>query len=200
MRIAILISGKGSNMQSIIKWAESISQVKIVVVMSNNREAEGLTWVENYNKTHQSNIQTKYICTAPYKTKLTNIAEEKYINYLKVYKVDLICLAGFMVLIKERFIKAFNKRIINIHPSLLPAYKGLDTHARVIADQRKESGCTIHYVNEEMDDGEIIRQKKVSVNPEDTPESLKKKILAEELLLYPKVIQDIVNGKIPIGQ
>ena len=199
MRIAILISGRGSNMQSLIKWAEKNSLVQIVLVISNHQEAAGLTWIKHYNKTHQSNIQTQYISTAPYKTKLTEIAEDNYIACLKKHKVDLICLAGFMVLLKEKLIKAFPNRIINIHPSLLPAYKGLNTHTRAIADQQKKSGCTIHYVNEKIDDGEIIRQRKVTINPEDTPQSLQKKILTAEHLLYPEVLQDIVDGKVPIG-
>ena len=199
IRVAILISGNGSNMQSIVKWASKKSEINVVTVISNNPQAEGLKWVEGYNQTHNTFIKPKYISTDPYKTKLIGVAENNYIDYLKSEKIDLICLAGFMILVKENFVKTFLNRIINIHPSLLPDYKGLHTHARVITDKKKESGCTIHYVNENMDDGKIIKQRKVEVSSTDTPESLQRKILTQEHLLYPEVLQSIVEGNTAIG-
>ena len=123
----------------------------------------------------------------------TKIAEKKIINFLIKRKITFICLAGFMKILSTNFLKKFNGRVINIHPSLLPKYKGLNTHKRVLENKEKFSGCTVHYVTAKLDSGKIILQKKVKISKNDTENTLKKKILREEHSLYPKAIKKIFN-------
>ena len=108
-------------------------------------------------------------------------------------KIELICLAGFMKVLSKGFIKRFNGKIINIHPSLLPKYKGLNTHNRAIQNRDKFSGCTVHYVTEKLDSGKIIMQRKVKITKKDTPTTLAKKVLKQEHRLYPEAILKIFN-------
>ena len=108
-------------------------------------------------------------------------------------KIELICLAGFMKILSKSFIKKFNGKIINIHPSLLPKYKGLNTHNRAIQNRDKFSGCTVHYVTEKLDSGKIIMQRKVKITKKDTPTTLAKKVLKQEHRLYPEAILKIFN-------
>ena len=112
---------------------------------------------------------------------------------LKKNRIDLICLAGFMKILSKKFIKDFDGKILNIHPSLLPKYKGLNTHEKAIKNQDKYSGCTVHFVNSKLDSGKIINQKKVRINKFDTPKSLAKKILTQEHKLYPAAIMKIIS-------
>ena len=126
-----------------------------------------------------------------YKNKI--FAEKKIISKIKNKKVKLICLAGFMKILSKDFIKRFKGKILNIHPSLLPKYKGLNTHKRVLSNNEKYSGCTVHTVNSKLDSGRIILQKKVKVSKNDTPKSLAKKILIQEHKLYPKAIKKVFN-------
>ena len=121
------------------------------------------------------------------------LTEKKILNELKKNKIKLICLAGFMKILSNEFIKNFNGKILNIHPSLLPKYKGLNTHQRAINNNEKYSGCTVHYVSAKLDSGKIIKQKKVKINKNDTPRLLKKKILIQEHKLYPEAILKIFN-------
>ena len=117
--------------------------------------------------------------------------ERKALKELKIKKIKFICLAGFMKILSKKFIKKFNNKIVNMHPSLLPKYKGLNTHLKVIENKEKISGCTVHYVSSKLDSGKIILQKKIKVKKNDTMISLKKKVLKEEHLLYPKAIKNI---------
>ena len=112
---------------------------------------------------------------------------------LKQNKIKLICLAGFMRILSKNFIKKFDKKIINIHPSLLPKYKGLDTHFRAIKNKDKFAGCTVHHVTAKLDSGKIIMQKKIKITIRDTPASLTKKVLKQEHKLYPAAIMKIFN-------
>ncbi len=121
------------------------------------------------------------------------LQKKKILNELKKNKIELICLAGFMKIISKNFIKNFKGKILNIHPSLLPKYKGLNTHQRAIKNKDRYSGCTVHFVNSKLDSGKIILQKKVKILKKDTPDSLAKKILAQEHKLYPEAILKIFN-------
>ena len=123
----------------------------------------------------------------------STLFEKKAINELKKNNINLICLAGFMKILSKSFIKNFNGKILNIHPSLLPKYKGLNTHVKAIKNKDKYSGCTVHLVNSKLDSGRIINQKKVRINKLDTPETLAKKILAQEHKLYPAAIMKLLN-------
>ena len=131
-----------------------------------------------------------------YKKKIINFinqkeSEKKIINLLKKKKISFICLAGFMKILSNNFLKRFNGKVINIHPSLLPKYKGLDTHKRVLKNNEKFSGCTVHYVTSKLDSGKIILQKKIKISKTDKENTLRKKILREEHRLYPRAIKKI---------
>ena len=126
-----------------------------------------------------------------YKNKL--IAEKKILSEVKKKKIEVICLAGFMKILSKSFIQNFNGKILNIHPSLLPKYKGLNTHQRAISNDEKYSGCTVHFVNSRLDCGRIILQKKVKIRKGETAKSLAKKILTQEHKLYPKAISKVFN-------
>ncbi|MCX7882157.1 MAG: phosphoribosylglycinamide formyltransferase [Brevinematales bacterium] len=191
-RLVILISGRGSNMKAILEAVKDgrIPHTKVVGVISDNPTAEGLTIARKYG------IKTRYLSAAPYKTKLEGPAEEKYIATIKKWKPDLIILAGFMRVIKSRFIQSFPNKIINIHPSLLPAYPGLHTHERVLAAGEKESGCTVHFVNETVDGGKRIIQARVPVLAHDTPQTLAARILEKEHVILPYAIRLLLEKKI----
>ena len=175
---AVLISGRGSNLRSLVKYSKTKkSLIKIVLVVSNNFSAKGLNYANKFNI---NNIVIKYSNRKSF--------EDSLLKLLKRNNVDLICLAGFMKILSSRFIKKFNKTILNIHPSLLPKYKGLNTHKRAIQNRDKYSGATVHIVNEKLDSGKIILQKKVKILKSDKEESLKKKVLNIEHKIYPKAI------------
>ena len=150
INIAIFISGNGSNLKSLIKFSlKKNSRFIINLVISDNLKAKGLIYAKKY-KIKKRIINYKNI----------KIAENKILFYLKKNNIQLICLAGFMKILTKNFIKKFGGKILNIHPSLLPKYKGLNTHQRVIQNKDKFSGCTVHYVNSKLDSGKIILQKK----------------------------------------
>ena len=179
---AIFISGTGSNLKSLIKFSKlKKSPITIGMIISNNSKSKGL----------------KYAKINKIKKKVFNfnstISEKKVINELKKDNINLICLAGFMKILSKEFIKNFNGKILNIHPSLLPKYKGLNTHVKAIKNKDKYSGCTVHLVNSKLDSGKIIDQKKVRINKLDTPETLAKKILVQEHKLYPEAIIKLLN-------
>ena len=175
---AVLISGRGSNLRSLIKYSKTKkSLIRIVLVVSDNFSAKGLDYA---NKSKINNIVIKYSNKKSF--------EERLLKLLKRNNVDLICLAGFMKILSGKFIKKLNKTILNIHPSLLPKYKGLNTHNRAIQNKDKYSGATVHIVNEKLDSGKIILQKKVKILKSDKEESLKKKVLNIEHKIYPKAI------------
>ncbi len=161
------------------------AEVKIVI--SNNSEAEGLKVAQNRN------IQTKYINVNDFSSK--KAYEDELSAILQKYEVDLICLAGYMKLLGAEFIERHKGHIINIHPSLLPAFKGLDAQKQAFNYGVKISGCTVHYVNEEMDGGKIIMQDSVVINDSDTLEDVIQNILKKEHQLYPKAIKWIIEKK-----
>ncbi|MDA9743912.1 phosphoribosylglycinamide formyltransferase [Candidatus Pelagibacter sp.] len=175
---AIFISGRGTNLRSLIKYSKTKkSLIRIVLVVSDKFNAKGLNYA---NKSKIDNIVIKYSNRKNF--------EERLLKLLKRNNVDLICLAGFMKIISSNFIKKFYKPILNIHPSLLPKYKGLNTHNRVIQNKDKYSGATVHYVNDKLDSGKVILQKKVKVLKSDDVRSLEKKVLKIEHEIYPKAI------------
>ena len=179
---AVFISGRGSNLNSLIKFSKKKSSpIKINLVISNTKKAEGLKYANIHN------IQRKII-----NFKKKSLAEMKVLSILNKKKIMFICLAGFMKILSKKFISKFNGKIINIHPSLLPKYKGLNTHLRVLQNNEKFSGSTVHYVNNKVDYGKIIMQKKVKISKNETVYSLNKKILIEEHRLYPKAITKIL--------
>ena len=183
IRTAVFISGTGSNLKSLIKFSKTNkSPISIEFVISNNPKAKGL----NYAKIFK--IKKKIL---NFKNK--NLSEKKLLFALKVNNIQMICLAGFMKILSKNFIKKFKGKILNIHPSLLPKYKGLNTHKRVLNNKEKYSGCTVHFVNARLDSGKIILQKKVKISKNETEASLAKKILAQEHKLYPKAILKALN-------
>ena len=179
---AVFISGTGSNLKSLIKFSKlKKSPITIGIVISNNPKSKGLKYAKiNKIKKKVFNLNS-------------TLFEKKAINELKKNNINLICLAGFMKILSKSFIKNFNGKILNIHPSLLPKYKGLNTHVKAIKNKDKYSGCTVHLVNSKLDSGRIINQKKVRINKLDSPETLAKKILAQEHKLYPAAIMKLLN-------
>ena len=183
IRTAVFISGTGSNLKSLIEFSKlKKSPITINLIISNNSKSKGLVFGKIFK------IKKKIF---NYKKK--NLDEKKILLELKKNKIDLICLAGFMKILSKNFIKNFKGKILNIHPSLLPKFKGLNTHERAIKNKEKYSGCTVHFVNSKLDSGKIILQKKVKINKNETPKTLAKKILAQEHKLYPKAILKIFN-------
>ena len=181
---AVFISGTGSNLKSLIKFSLlKKSPIKINLIVSSNIKAKGL----QYAKSHKIKKKT-------YNFKNNSFSEKVLLKELEINKINLICLAGFMIILSKNFIKKFNGKILNIHPSLLPKYKGLNTHERVIKNKEKFSGCTVHYVNSQLDAGKIIMQKKVKVSKKETLQSLKEKILKQEHQIYPKAISKVLTS------
>ena len=183
-KTAVLISGRGSNLRSLIKYSKTKkSLIRIVLVISNNLSAKGLNYA---NKSHINNIVIKYSNRKSF--------EDRLFKLLRRNNVDLICLAGFMKILSSKFIKKLNKTILNVHPSLLPKYKGLNTHDRAIQNKDKYSGATVHIVNDKLDSGKIILQKKVKILKSDTRKSLEKKVLKIEHKIYPKAIIKLLSS------
>ena len=183
IKAAVFISGTGSNLKSLIKFSKTNkSPISIEIIVSNNSKAKGLRYANFYK------IKKKIL---NFKNK--NLSENKLLSILKNNNIEIICLAGFMKILSKNFIKNFKGKILNIHPSLLPKYKGLNTHIRVLNNKEKYSGCTVHFVNAKLDSGKIILQKKVKISKNETKDSLAKKILAQEHKLYPKAILKAFN-------
>ena len=183
IKCAVFISGTGSNLKSLIQFTKKKnSPISIELIISDNPKAKGLKFGKN------SKILNKVF---NFKNKI--IAEKKIISEINNKKIKLICLAGFMKILSKNFIKSFKGKILNIHPSLLPKYKGLNTHKRAISNNEKYSGCTVHFVNSRLDSGKIILQKKVKISKLDTAKSLSKKILIQEHKLYPKAIRKVFS-------
>ena len=183
IKTAVFISGTGSNLKNLINFSKTKkSPISIDLIISNTIKAKGLRYSNQYK------IKKKIL-----NFKNNKIAEKRLLNLLKQNKIQFICLAGFMKILSSKFIKQFNGKIINIHPSLLPRYKGLNTHSRAIQNKDKFTGCSVHYVTEKLDSGKIIMQKKIKILKKDTPKSLAKKVLKQEHKLYPKAILKIFN-------
>ena len=179
--IAVFISGKGTNLNNLIKFSKKkISPIKIKLVISSKKNAKGLIYAK------KNNIKSLIF---NFKKKL--VAENKLLKILKIKKIKIICLAGFKTILTSKFINSFNGKIINIHPSLLPKYKGLNTHNRVIANNEKFTGCTVHFVNKKLDSGKTIIQKKIKVHKKDTISTLAKRVLKLEHQIYPKALKKI---------
>ncbi len=192
MKIGILISGRGSNMTAIIEAVQSgqIPNSEVAVVVSDKAVAEGL------QKAKERNVET-LIVERSNRKRAEHDAE--IVAELRKRNVELVCLAGYMRLLSPEFIRAFSDKILNIHPSLLPSFKGLDAQKQAFEYGVKFSGCTVHFVDESLDGGAIIRQKVVEVRDEDTAESLAARILECEHGLYIEAIAKIVAGNYEIA-
>jgi len=181
VKTCVFISGNGSNLESLIKSSRNYNfPIRIDLVISNNKKAKGLKFAIKYG------ITFKY-----FSSKNKNIFEKNCLLEIKKRQIKLICLAGFMKILSDNFMKSFKHKILNIHPSLLPKYKGLNTHQRVLKSEEKYSGCTVHFVTSKLDAGKIILQKKILISKNETKSSLKRKILKLEHKLYSKSIISI---------
>ena len=179
----IFISGQGSNLKNLIARSRDNSfPIKISLVVSNNKDANGLNYAKKFN------IPYLFI-----NTKIKNY-ENKVLIYLKKYKISFICLAGFMKIISNTLINSYQKKIINIHPSLLPKFKGLNTYSRMLKNKEKKAGCTVHYVNKKLDSGNLIVQKEFIVNRKDDEKILKIKTQKLEYLAFPEAIIKIFRN------
>ena len=179
VKTAIFISGRGSNMKSLIKYSQKKnSKIEIAKVFSNNKTAQGIEIAKKLNVPEVFYYSNKFF-------------EEKIKKNLD--DIELICLAGFMKILSPSFVKKWKERLINIHPSYLPKFKGLNAQRKAIEAKASFSGCTVHYVNKKIDSGNIIKQKKIKILKKDDIESLTKKILIEEHKLYPKALNVVVN-------
>ena len=188
--IVVLISGKGTNLQALID-ASHRSSYKISAVISNKAKAIGL------NKAKISGIDTYVIEQESFNSKLE--FEESLATRISEINPKLIVLAGFMKVLSPQFVRLFRGKIVNIHPSLLPEYPGLNTHQRVLKDKKKIHGVSVHLVTEDLDGGPIIAQDSVRVLPKDTAESLAKRVLEKEHIIYPKVVESLAIGKIQLS-
>ena len=181
VRVGVLISGRGSNMIALVEAARAAEYpADIICVVSNRADAAGL----NYAASH--GIATKVIDHKAFATREDFDAALN--DYLQSQNLDLIACAGFMRILTPALIAAWQGRMINIHPSLLPAYKGLHTHERALADGARIHGCTVHFVTNELDDGPIILQAEVAVKPGDTPDTLAARVLKQEHRIYPQAL------------
>ena len=184
INVGVFISGRGSNLKELIKYSKkNNTSWKIKLVISNKKEAKGLAYAKK-NRIINYGIENK-------KPQF----EKKALRHLKKNKINLLCLAGFMKILSKEFIKKSKFKIINIHPSLLPKYKGLNTHERAIKAGDKYAGSTVHYVTAKLDSGKKILQTKVKILKKDKPNSLANRVLKAEHIIYPKAI-DIVCNKI----
>jgi phosphoribosylglycinamide formyltransferase 1 len=184
IRSCVFISGKGTNLSSIIKSSRNYNfPIKIDLIISNNKKATGLKIAKKYS------IPFKFLSSIDQSS-----FERRSLKELKKKKIKFLCLAGFMKILSKNFIKSFGYNIVNIHPSLLPKYKGMHTHKRVLKNKEKYSGCTVHFVTSKLDSGKIILQKKVLISKKETEISLKEKILKIEHSIYPKSIISIFKN------
>jgi len=185
-KLAVLISGRGSNMEAILTASEGTDYpAQIVLVVSDNKEAQGLATAADAGIKALAFARSEYANRTDHEAAIGRAIEEA--------DADLVCLAGYMRILSADFTNRFEGRLINIHPSLLPKFKGLNTHQRALDAGETEHGCSIHYVNSEMDGGEIIAQAKVDILPDDTAETLQARVLVEEHKLYPEVIRNLAK-------
>ena len=183
VKTAVFISGTGSNLRSLIKFSKTNrSPISIDLIVSNNPKAKGLGFGKIFK------IRKKI-----FNFEKRNQSENKLLATLKLYDIKIIFLAGFMKILSKNFITKFRGKILNIHPSLLPKYKGLNTHQRALDNKEKHSGCTVHFVNSKLDSGKIVLQKKVKISRNETKHSLAAKVLGQEHKLYPRAILKIFN-------
>jgi formyltetrahydrofolate-dependent phosphoribosylglycinamide formyltransferase len=182
IKTAVFISGRGSNLKNLIKFSKTKKSPIIIDLVISNKKAFGLKYADQYK------IKKKIISF-----KTNRIAEKKSLMILNKRNIEFICLAGFMKILSKNFIKKFKGKIVNIHPSYLPKYKGLNTSVRALRNNEKFSGCTVHYVSAKLDSGKIILQKKVKITKNETEITLDRKIIKEEHKLYTAAITKIFN-------
>jgi phosphoribosylglycinamide formyltransferase-1 len=188
-RVGILISGRGSNMQALIEAAKAPDYpAEIVGVLSNRAAAPGLVTAASHGIATASLAQSQFLSRDMFEDVMTQILES--------WDVDIVCLAGFMRILGEDFVNRWAGRMINIHPSLLPLYKGLDTHVRALADGTTVHGCTVHFVTPGLDEGAPILSAEVPVLPGDTPDTLAARVLVEEHRIYPEALRMLAAGEI----
>jgi phosphoribosylglycinamide formyltransferase-1 len=191
-RTAVLISGRGSNMRSLIEAAAAPRYpAEIVLVLSNRPEAEGLIHAKEHGVA---------VAAVDHKIHAGRESFEASLQVLlELHRVELICLAGFMRMFTPQFVRLWEGRMINIHPALLPAYRGLHTHERALADGVKIHGCSVHFVVPAMDEGPIIAQAAVAVLDSDTPETLARRVLEQEHVIYPAALAAVAAGRIKLS-
>ena len=191
-KLAVLVSGKGSNLQAIIDSIKKNDlQAEITLVISNVNDAYAL------ERAHNHGLEGLFLDPKSYPDR--NSYEKTLIEKIQSKSVDLVCLAGYMQILGKHFIEAFSDRIINIHPSLLPAFPGLNVQKRALEHGARFSGCTVHYVNEEVDGGAIISQAVVPIFDDDNEASLSKRILEQEHIIYPEAIRLILEGNLTLS-
>ena len=188
-RVGVLISGRGSNMSALIEASKAPDYpAEIVGVLSNRAAAPGLETAAQQGIATASLAQSKFFSREMFEDTMTQVLES--------WEVDFVCLAGFMRILGEDFVNRWQGRMINIHPSLLPAYRGLDTHNRVLADGGTEHGCTVHFVTPGLDEGPAILQARIPVLPGDTAETLTARVLVEEHRIYPEALRMLASGEV----
>jgi phosphoribosylglycinamide formyltransferase-1 len=188
-RVGILISGRGSNMSALIEAAKAPDYpAEIVGVLSNRAAAPGLAMAASHGIATASLAQSRFPSRDMFEDIMTQMLES--------WDVDIVCLAGFMRILGEDFVNRWAGRMINIHPSLLPLYRGLHTHERALADGATEHGCTVHFVTPGLDEGDAILQARVQVLPGDTPEALAARVLVEEHRIYPQALAMLARGEV----
>ena len=180
-RVAVLISGRGSNMRALVEQANGY---EVVLVASNKPDAPGLEWARDQGVPTFA-LESKGIGRQEYDRELSKA--------LEAHQVGTVALAGFMRILSTWFVEHWSGHILNVHPSLLPKYRGLDTHARAIAAGDRVGGCSVHIVTDELDAGEVLAQAEVPIEPGDTPQSLEQRVLAAEHRLYPRVLSEFVQ-------
>ena len=189
--LGVLISGRGSNLQAILDAiAEGRLDARVGVVVSNEADAQGLERAE------KAGVPTAVLSHQDYDSR--EGFDEAVLAQLKKHDVDVVCLAGFMRILSPVLVRAFSNCVLNIHPSLLPAFVGLHAQRQAVEHGAKLSGCTVHLVDEELDHGPILLQAPVAVEEQDTEESLSARILAQEHKLYPEAIKLILDGKVRV--
>lgn len=187
--IAVLASGRGTNLQAIIDNMENGTlHARLACVISDNRDAAAL------ERARKHGIEAIFIDPGPKKTWLIPEVEQRYVQALQERSIDLVCLAGFMRILKKPLLTAFSGKIVNIHPALLPSFPGLDVQRKALEYGVKFSGCTVHFVDDTVDGGPIIIQAAVPVLDDDTPETLAQRILKEEHRIYTEAINLVVSG------
>jgi phosphoribosylglycinamide formyltransferase-1 len=190
-RTAILISGRGSNMRALVERARDPSYpAEIVLVLSSWPDAAGLAFAKENGVACAVVDQKIYAGREEFERSIQAL--------LELHRIELICLAGFMRMLTPWFTGQWQGRLLNIHPALLPAYRGLDTHARALADGAKIHGCTVHFVVAAMDEGPIIAQAAIAVRDSDTPESLVARVLAQEHVIYPAALACVAEGRLRV--
>jgi len=191
LRVGVMISGRGSNLQALLEaCAEPRFPAEVVLVISNRADAQGLARAEKFG------VPTKVVPHADYESR--EAFDAAVTLAFEAAGADFICMAGFMRLVTKGFVEHWHDRLINIHPALLPAFKGLDTHERALAAGAREHGCTVHFVRADMDTGPIIGQEAVPVLPGDTPETLAARVLEAEHKLYPRCLSLIAEGRVRV--